>query len=104
MNSNNYCDKCSSVLNENTSKGDMFLDCKCGYSRPISDEETLRKSINISTIYELDDEIIEDLINDNTAERVKISCKCGCLIGVIRIIGENCQVIKACINCKSPLF
>ena len=96
-----FCQLCNSVLSEKTSTGSLLFQClNCGYVRDALPEETLRSEKKYNSTYEVDFTSVDDVVNDEISQRIPIDCKCGSKVGVIRIIGKECNVMKICINCK----
>lgn len=99
---NIFCIYCNSVLNEKTLQGILQFTCECcGYTRGAQPEETLLYVKNKNKNYESDITSYDDIIDDEISKRIKIDCKCGSKIGVLRVIGNNCDIIKICLNCKT---
>ena len=100
MNASDFCIYCNYVVSEKAI-GELVFQCtNCSYSRYALDEETLRYEKHNDTTYVADFITSDDIIEDEISHRIPIKCDCGSLIGVSRIIGQDCKVVKLCINCK----
>lgn len=101
MSSNDLCEECDSVFTENSESGKLEFVCtECGFRREASESESLRISINI-TSKNIQFETPTDIVSDPVNTRIKIDCKCGSKIGVLRMFGDQCTVMKVCYSCES---
>ncbi len=97
---NDYCLYCNYVLSEKAVE-ELELQCtNCSYFRTATDDETLRYEKKNNAKFVIDFTTTEDIIEDEISNRIPINCKCGSKIGVSRIVGTDCQIIKLCINCS----
>ncbi len=96
-----FCKYCNSVLSEKTSNGILQFQCECcSYIRNAYPEETLLIDEKINKSYETDFTSSEDIIEDEMSRRIPINCNCGSKVGVLRIIGKECDIIRLCLICK----
>ena len=97
---NRFCKICSSILTEKTTTGVLMFECKlCRFIRPAFPRESLRLEISLNKETEIVFNSKEDLVNDETNLRVLIDCKCGSKIGILRNVGQDCNIIKICYHC-----
>ena len=99
-----FCLYCNSVLSEKTNTGILQFNClNCNYLQSSRPEDSLRIEIKNNNSYEIDFNTPEDIVFDEISNRIKIDCKCGSKVGVVRIVGQECNIIKICMNCKKSV-
>jgi hypothetical protein len=95
-----YCKICSSILTEKTNAGVLMFECKlCHFIRKAYPEESLRLEVSLNKESEIAFNSKKDLVDDETNLRVKIDCKCGSKLGILRCVGSDCNIIKICYFC-----
>lgn len=96
-----FCQICNSTLSQKTSSGMLLFQClNCSFERKAAPEETLLEEEQYDNKFQVSSTSVEDIINNETCQRIPIDCKCGSRVGVIRVIGEECSIMKICVNCK----